>query len=228
MGRCGAGRMGLPSLVPGLSPGEPRHRGQSARIPAIASSAVSPAPTPRGPARPQPLLLLPLAGLLLVGCVPAHRRASWAIYPLQRVQPHDGLAVVSQPDGYGLHLWLETDTSQRDTCRPRWLVDPARLFNGNGTAPFSSGVASRTEFFEAVARADVRRALRRELEALCRARAPRSRWQWLEPPRRAAEVRVERFPLLEEPDLLAPAAEVREQEEALLRGADGAAGQPQP
>ena len=31
----------------------------------------------------------------------------------------------------------------------RWLVDPARLFNGNGTAPFSSGVASRTEFFEA-------------------------------------------------------------------------------
>ena len=55
---------------------------------------------------------LPLLALLLVGCVPAQRRASWAIYPLQRSQPHDGLAVVSQPDGYGLHLWLETDTSQ--------------------------------------------------------------------------------------------------------------------
>ncbi|MCP9791703.1 hypothetical protein KBZ20_07490 [Vulcanococcus limneticus Candia 3F8] len=187
-----------------------------------------PAPTARGPARPQPLLPLALAGLLLAGCVPAHRRASWAIYPLQRVQPHDGLAVVSQPDGYGLHLWLETDTSQRGTCRPRWLVDPARLFNGNGTAPFSSGVASRAEFFEAVARADVRRALRRELEALCRARAPRSSWQWTEPPRSAAEVKVERFPLLEESDLLPPAAEVREQEEALLRGGGAPAGQAQP
>ncbi len=196
------------------------------------SPTASGPPAPRPPARPlarRPAALA-LLGLLLAGgaagCVPPHRRASWTIYPLQRVQPHDGLAVVSQPDGYGLHLWLETDTRTRGSCRPRWLVDPARLFNGNGTAPFSSGVASRAEFFAAVARADVRRALRRELEALCRARAPRSRWQWVEPPRSAAAVTVERFPLLEESDLLPPAAEVREQEEALLGGRDSQATPP--
>lgn len=52
--------------------------------------------------------------------MPAHRHPSWAIYPLQRQQPHDGLAVVNQPDGYGLHLWLETDTRQPGRCSPRW------------------------------------------------------------------------------------------------------------
>lgn len=162
---------------------------------------------------------LPLLALLLVGCVPAQRRASWAIYPLQRSQPHDGLAVVSQPDGYGLHLWLETDTSQSGVCRPRWLADPARLFNGNGSAPFSSGLATRAEFFQAVARKDVQRALRRELEALCKARAPRASWQWSEPPRDASQVKVQTFPLVEEQDLLPPAAEVLQQEEELLKGA---------
>ena len=160
----------------------------------------------------------PLALVLLTACVPAHRRASWAIYPLQRAQPHDGLAIVSQPDGYGLHLWLETDTTQPGVCRPRWLADPARLFNGNGSAPFSSGLATRAELFEAVARQDVRRALRRELQALCAARAPKARWQWSEPPRNAAEIRVQTFPLVEEQDLLPPASEVRQREEALLRG----------
>jgi hypothetical protein len=162
-------------------------------------------------------LLLPLA--LVVACVPAHRRASWAIYPLQRHQPHDGLAVVSEPDGYGLHLWLDTDTTQAGVCRPRWLPSPARLFNGNGRAPFSSGLASRQEFFAAVARQDVRRGLRRELEALCKARAPRAQWQWLEPPTRPEQVKVDVFPLTEEQDLLPPASEVRQQEEALLQGA---------
>jgi hypothetical protein len=156
--------------------------------------------------------------LLLTACVPAHRSASWTIYPLQRQQPHDGLAVVSQPDGYGLHIWLATDTSQSGVCRPRWLPDPARLFNGNGSHPFSSGLATRQEFFEAVARRDVRRELRRELQALCQARAPRASWQWLEPPRNAREVRQESFPLTEEQDLLPPASEVRRQEEALLGG----------
>ena len=66
--------------------------------------------------------------------------------------PHDGLAVVNQPDGYGLHIFLETDTSDPAMCRPRWLPDPARLFNGNGSTPFSSGLATRAEFFAAVAR----------------------------------------------------------------------------
>jgi hypothetical protein len=165
-------------------------------------------------------LVLPLA--LVAACMPAHRRASWAIYPLQRHQPHDGLAVVSEPDGYGLHLWLDTDTTQAGVCRPRWLPSPARLFNGNGRAPFSSGLTSRQEFFVAVARQDVRRALRRELEALCKARAPRAQWQWLEPPTRPEQVKVEVFPLTEEQDLLPPASEVRQQEEALLQRAGSA------
>ena len=26
------------------------------------------------------------------------------VYPLSRTQPHDGLAVVNQPDGYGVHI----------------------------------------------------------------------------------------------------------------------------
>ncbi len=166
------------------------------------------------------LAAVTLLALGLVGCVPAHRSASWAIYPLQRSQPHDGLAVVSQPDGYGLHLWLETDTSQEGVCRPRWLVDPARLFNGNGSAPFSSGLATRAEFFAAVARKDLQRALKRELEALCKARAPRAQWQWSEPPRQPADVKVRTFPLLEEQDLLRPPSEVRQEEEQMLRGSE--------
>jgi hypothetical protein len=163
------------------------------------------------------VLALGLVLGLTAACVPAQRRPSWAIYPLPRSQPHDGLAVVSQPDGYGVHLWLATDTSQRGVCRPRWLVDPARLFNGNGSAPFSSGLATRQEFFAVVARQDVRRALRRELEALCRARAAQATWRWSEPPRSPAEVRQATFPLVEEQDLLPPPAEVRQREEALLQ-----------
>ncbi len=163
--------------------------------------------------------LLLLLAVAMAGCVPAHRSASWAIFPLQRNQPHDGLAVVSQPDGYGLHIWLETDTAQQGVCRPRWLVDPARLFNGNGSAPFSSGLATRAEFFEAVARKDVQRALKRELEALCQQRAPRAQWQWTDPPRKPADVKVQTFPLVEEQDLLPAPSEVRQEEEELMNGA---------
>jgi hypothetical protein len=158
-------------------------------------------------------------GLGLTGCVSAHLRPSWAIYPLPRQHDHDGLAVVSQPDGYGLHIWLETDTSQTGLCRPRWIVDPARLFNGNGTAPFSSGLATQAEFFAAVARKDVQRALKRELKALCQRRAPRAQWQWINPPRKPAEVKVQTFPLVEEQDLLSDPAKVRQEEEALTNGA---------
>jgi hypothetical protein len=157
-----------------------------------------------------------LAALIggLTACVPAQLRPSWRIYPLQRSQPHDGLAVVNQPDGYGLHLWLETDTSENGVCRPRWVIDGARLFNGNGSAPFSSGLATRQEFFSAVARRDVVRALRQELEALCQARAPRSRWQWLEPPLNPAAVQRGALPArdsallqtLEDPEARAAAA----------------------
>ena len=173
-------------------------------------------PAQRLPAQPERLALAAGLALMLLGCVPAQRRASWAIYPLQRSQPHDGLAVVSQPDGYGVHLWLATDTTQAGVCRPRWLADPARLFNGNGTAPFSSGLATRAEFFDVVARKDVQRALRRELEALCRARAPKAAWRWSEPPHSPAQVKTPTFPLVEEPDLLPPPSEVRQREEALL------------
>ncbi|MCT4363883.1 MULTISPECIES: hypothetical protein [Synechococcaceae] len=161
--------------------------------------------------------LATLAGtaLLLASCTPSHQSASWRIFPLQRQQPHDGLAVASQPDGYGLHLWLETDTTTRGVCRPRWLPDATRLFNGNGSAPFSSGLATRPEVFEAYGRRDVRQALRRELEALCETRAPRSRWEWSDPPRRLEELKVEPLPPLKEEDLLPDPEQVRQQEEAL-------------
>ncbi|WP_254988036.1 hypothetical protein [Cyanobium sp. ATX 6E8] len=178
------------------------------------------------PFRRRPALAIALGAALLSACVPAHRHASWAIYPLQRVVPNDGLAVVSQPDGYGLHIWLDTDTRQSGRCQPRWSVDTARLFNGNGTAPFSSGLAPRQEFFEAVARADVHRALRQQSEALCRARAPRSSFSWVEPPRNAGEVKPETYPLLEEPDLLSDPNAVLEQEERLLQSAPTAPAQP--
>ncbi|MEB3275607.1 MAG: hypothetical protein VKM92_01460 [Cyanobacteriota bacterium] len=162
------------------------------------------------------MLAGPLLLGILAGCMPAQRRASWAMYPLQRRVPHDGLAVVSQPDGFGLHLWVDTDTSRQGVCRPRWSPDPARLFNGNGTAPFSSGLASRAEFFAAVARPDVRRALRAQSEALCRERAPRSSFAWLEPPRNAKQVRNPSFPLLEEPELISDPNEVLRREGELL------------
>jgi len=172
------------------------------------------------PALPGGTALATLAiglGLGLTGCMPTQLRPSWTIYPLERHQRHDGLAVVSQPDGYGLHIWIETDTTTPGVCQPRWVVDAARLFNGNGTAPFSSGLAPRQEFFTAVARADVRRALRQQNQALCLERAPRSSFRWLEPPSNPREVKTESFPLLEESDLLSDPAAVQEQEDQLLK-----------
>ncbi|WP_315859042.1 hypothetical protein [Cyanobium sp. A1C-AMD] len=163
---------------------------------------------------------------LLSACVPAHRHPTWAIYPLQRRMAHDGLAVVSQPDGYGLHIWIDTDTRQSGRCQPRWSADAARLFNGNGTAPFSSGLAPRQEFFQAVARQDVRRALRQQSQALCQQQSPRSSFSWVEPPRNAAEIKPEPYPLLEEADLLSDPNAVLEQEERLLNPAPTAPAQP--
>ncbi|MFM8525832.1 MAG: hypothetical protein ACKOCM_09465 [Cyanobacteriota bacterium] len=164
------------------------------------------------------VLLLTTVLPLLTACVPAQLRPSWRIYPLQRQQPHDGLAVVSQPDGYGLHLWLETDTGDAGVCRPRWIADVPRLFNGNGTAPFSSGLATRAEFFAAVARPDVLRVLRREMEQLCALRAPGRTWQWREPPREAAQLRAPGFSLQEERPASEDSERIRRQEAALLQG----------
>ncbi len=125
--------------------------------------------------------------------MPAHRHPSWAIYPLQRQQPHDGLSVVNQPDGYGLHLWLETDTHQPGRCSPPL---------GGASGP--------------TVQRQRQRALRSQQEQLCKARAPRASFVWLPPPTAPTELKVEPFPLLEEPDLLSDPNAVLEQEERFL------------
>ena len=153
--------------------------------------------------------------LVLVGCS-AKTGPSWKVFPLSRRSPHDGLAVVSQPDGFGLHLFLETDTSDPERCEPRWFPDAARLFNGNGTAPFSAGLAPREEFFAVVRRKEVLAALRIELKALCAQRAPQARWQWTDPPTQASEVIPVLLPAYEGEDLLTDPAEEQQREKALL------------
>ena len=163
------------------------------------------------------LRLLWGVGLLLGACAAPKEQPSWRLFPLQRYSPHDGVAVVNQPDGYGLHIYLETDTSFPGVCRPRWLPDPARLFNGNGFTPFSSGLAARQEFFDAVARRDVRGLLKKELKALCQDRAPDDRWQWTEPPRNDNQVVPVQLPSLEEEDLLTNPVEELKRARQLLR-----------
>ena len=163
------------------------------------------------------LRLIGGVALLLVGCGAPEEPPSWRLFPLQRYTPHDGVAVVNQPDGYGLHIYLETDTSFPGVCRPLWLPDPARLFNGNGSTPFSSGLATREEFFDAVARRDVRGLLKSELKALCQARAPEDRWQWIEPPRNDNQVVPVQLPSLEEEDLLTNPVEELKRARQLLR-----------
>ncbi|MCB4429048.1 hypothetical protein FZX09_09680 [Synechococcus sp. MU1643] len=163
------------------------------------------------------LRLLWGVGLLLGACAAPKEPPSWRLFPLQRYSPHDGVAVVNQPDGYGLHIYLETDTSFQGVCRPRWLPDPARLFNGNGSTPFSSGLAARQEFFDAVARRDVRGLLKKELKALCQDRAPDDRWQWTEPPRNDNQVVPVQLPSLEEEDLLTNPVEELKRARQLLR-----------
>ena len=155
--------------------------------------------------------------LLLAACGAPKEPPSWRLFSLQRYVPHDGVAVVSQPDGYGIHLYLETDTSFPGICRPRWLPDPARLFNGNGSTPFSSGLATRQEFFDAVSRRDVRALLEKELEALCEARAPDERWQWTDPPLSEDQVLPVQLPSLEEEDLLTNPVEELKRVRQLLR-----------
>ena len=168
--------------------------------------------------------VLLLSGLVigLVSCGVSSEPPSWRILALQRHGGHDGLAVVNQPDGYGIHIVLETDTSDRDVCQPRWLPDAARLFNGNGSTPFSSGLAGRTEFFQAVARRDVLRALQGELQQLCALRAPQARWTWTKPPRSEAEVIPVELPALEEEDLLTnPVEELKRLKQLMKNQSDG-------
>ena len=72
----------------------------------------------------------------------------------------------------------------------------------------------------------LRRALRQQSEALCQQQSPRSSFSWLEPPRNAAEIKPEPYPLLEEADLLSDPNAVLEQEERLLNPAPTAPAQP--
>ena len=163
--------------------------------------------------------VLLLSGLVigLLSCGVSSEPPSWRIFALQRHGAHDGLAVVNQPDGYGIHIVLETNTSNPEVCQPHWLPDAARLFNGNGTTPFSSGLASRDEFFQAVARGDVLRALQGELKQLCSLRAPEARWTWTNPPRSEAEVIPVELPALEEDDLLTNPVEELKRLKELIR-----------
>ena len=68
--------------------------------------------------------------------------------------------------------------------------------------------------------------LRQQSEALCQQQSPRSSFSSLEPPRNAAEIKPEPYPLLEEADLLSDPNEVLEQEERLLNPAPTAPAQP--
>ncbi len=161
-------------------------------------------------------LVAPLLAVLLAGCVPADQRPSGRVYPLSRHQPDDGLAVVNHPGGEGLHIFIETDTRDPGLCRPRWIPDPARLRGGNGPNPTSFGRAPRREFFQVQERGQVRLALRRLAEGLCRRRAPRSTFVWEPPPRTAAEYRPPALPLVEEPQLLSDPRAIRRAEKTLL------------
>ena len=149
------------------------------------------------------LLLVPAAG-----CVPANERSSGRVFPLPRHEPHDGLAVVTRPGGEGLHVYLDTDTRHPGSC--------SRLSNGDGHSPTSTGRVAAAEFFTALQRGRVRQALRREMEALCRTRAPGRWFVWREPPRSPAQVSLDPLPPLEDAQMLSHPTAVRRAEKQLL------------
>ena len=97
------------------------------------------------------------------------------------------------------------------------MPDAARLFNGNGITPFSSGLASRSEFFQAVAHSEVLRALKSELKQLCALRAPEAQWTWTNPPRSDMEVIPVELPALEEEELLTNPMEELERLKQLMK-----------
>ena len=68
-----------------------------------------------------------------------------------------------------------------------------------------------------MARRDVRGLLESELKALCQARAPGDRWQWIEPPRNDNQVVPVQLPSLEEEDLLTNPVEELKRARQLLR-----------
>ena len=165
---------------------------------------------------PRLSLMVGALAMALSGCVPAEERPSWRVYALPRQRPADGLAVVSRPQGEGLHLWLDVRTGEKGLCRPSWNPDAARLQGGNGDRPRSMGRAPRGEFFAALDHGPVRLALRRQLEQLCRQLAPQSTFVWQPPPRNPGELPPERPPMLEEADLLSHPTAVRRAEKQLM------------
>jgi hypothetical protein len=124
--------------------------------------------------------------------------------------------VVNRPGGRGLHIWIDTDTSRPQECRPRWNPDAARLVEGNGPTPRSTGRAPREEFFAAMGHGPVRLALQQQVTALCRSLAPERRFVWIEPPRSAQAWTPPAYPLLEEEHLLSDPKAVRRAEKRLL------------
>ena len=66
---------------------------------------------------------LTTTGLFLAGELPnQHQPRDEGVSPQPHAAP-DGLAVVNQPDGYGVHIWLDTDTAKPGSataleCRP--------------------------------------------------------------------------------------------------------------
>jgi hypothetical protein len=158
---------------------------------------------------------LVLALLWLQGCVPLSQRSSGRVFPLPRQRSGDGLAVVTRPGGEGLHIWLDTDTETEGICRPRWNPDAARLMGGDGPNPHSGGRAPRQEFYGALGRGRVRWALRAQMAQLCQDKAPRSRFVWVPPPRRA-EDHHDPLPQVTKWDLLSSPRAVNRAEKQLL------------
>lgn len=158
---------------------------------------------------------LALTMLMLAGCVPLSQRSSGRVFPLPRQRSGDGLAVVTRPGGEGLHIWLDTDTETEGICRPRWNPDAARLMGGDGPNPHSGGRAPRQEFYGALEWGRVRWALRRQMAQLCQEKAPRSRFVWVPPPRRAEDHR-DPLPQLTKWDLLSSPRAVNRAEKQLL------------
>jgi len=144
----------------------------------------------------QRMLLLLLAGSL-VGCRPSVG-ASWAIYPLPHHAYHDELAVVNQPDGFGLHIWLET--TQASWTLGTTLVSRCPLARSTATGAHRSarvGPPGRSSRGCGTPRPDVLRVLESELEAPCAARLRGAEGIWVVPPRSSEEAVTKSLPLLE-------------------------------
>ena len=113
-------------------------------------------------------------------------------------------------------IWRQTPASRGCVVPDGCLIQPA-CSTATGQHRSVPGLATRQEFFDAVARRDVRALLEKELGALCQARAPEDRWQWTEPPLKEDQVVPVQLPSLEEEDLLTNPVEELRRARQLLR-----------